>query len=329
MGPKPPVVPFRPLTIGDLFEGTFAAIRSNPRVMFTFSIATMAIVGVIAGIANAFVFQRLPDWTDGFDPSIIDPGAYPMMTLPTLSLQLVISLLQAGAAMLITGMLVLSVTNAVVGLNKGTSGTWEQLRPRFWSLVGTALLVGLIVGGIAVVGLTGLILVLVTVSTAMGDSGLFLGIMALILIPVFIVVIIWLSVRLYFATMCAVVEDVSPTQALGRSWKLTRGAFWRVLGRVALMLLVVGAASSILSGVITSVVLGLLSFLDAPWLIALVSTLLGALVSGLVQPVTASFNSLMYVDERIRKEGLGPRLQEALDVNRQDSAAAEAGPLPL
>lgn len=315
--PKPPVVPFRPLNIGDLFEGTFAAIRSNPKVMFTFSLVTMAIVGVIAGIANAFVFENLPAWADGFDPTALDPGASPMMTLPTLSLQLIVSVLQSAAAMLITGMLVLSVTNAVVGLNNDTTSTWQQLRPRFWNLVGTTLLVGLIIGAIATIGVIGIVVVVVAISSAVGDSGLFLGILVLVLVPVFIAAIIWLSVRLYFATMCTVVEDVSPTQALGRSWQLTKGAFWRVLGRVALMILVVGAASSILSGAVTTVVLGLLSFLDAPWLIGLVSTLLGALVSGLVQPVTAAFSSLMYIDERVRKEDLAPRLQAALDANRQ------------
>lgn len=328
-GPKPPVVPFRPISIGDLFEGTFAAIRSNPKVMFTFSLVTMAIVGTIAGIANAFVFENLPDWADGFDPTVLDPGSSPMMTLPTLSLQLVISVLQAAAAMLITGMLVLSVTNAVVGLNNDMTKTWGQLRPRFWNLVGTTLLVGLIIGGIAVIGVIGITLLIVAISSAIGDPGLFLGITVLLMIPVFIAVIIWLSIRLYFATMCAVVEDVSPTRALARSWNLTKGSFWRILGRVTLMILVVGAASSILSGAITAVVIGLLSFLDASWIIGLVSTLLGALVSGLVQPVTAAFSSLMYVDERVRKEGLAPRLQAALDANRQDQAQQEAQLPPL
>lgn len=321
-GPKPPVIPFHPLTIGDLFQGTFAAIRSNPKVMFVFSIAVMAVVGLVAAIANTFVAWQFPQWIDwmDFDPGLdsnnYGPGAF---SLPAMSIEMVVGLIQTGATMLIAGMLVLAVTNAVVGANRDLKGTWEQLKPKFWRLVGTSLLVGLIIGGVAVIGVIALFVVIAT--TIIADSsdspGTLLGLLILLLIPIFIAVVLWLTVRLYFATMCTVVEDVSPTRALQRSWQLTKGSFWRVLGRLLLMTIVVGAASSVLTGAINMIFTALLGAANAPWaLMFVVTSVVASLVTGLVQPVSASYNSLMYVDERIRKEGLGPRLQAALDANQ-------------
>lgn len=319
-GPTPPVIPFRPLSIGDLFQGTFAAIRSNPKVIFTFSIVTMAVVGLVVGLADAFALQRFPSWDSTFtDPNSFDPsGSFwgVSLTGPLLFTQVAVSLLQAAATVLLTGMLVLAVSNAIVGANRDLKGTWEQLKPRFWRLVGTTILVGLIVGAVLIVMVIPVLIATAFTITSDGGYAL-LGLLIFALIIGAVVVMIWLAVRLYFATMCVVVENISPTDALKRSWQLTKGSSWRILGRVILMLLVVGTATSLLSGTVGAVSMALFGLSSSTWLAAFLTTFLSSIVSGLVQPVSAAYGALMYVDERIRKEGLAPRLQAALVSNQR------------
>lgn len=322
-GPKPPVIPFRPLTLGDLFDGTFAAIRSNPQVMFTISLGVMAIVGVLSGIVTALIPEQ--DFTGeivmGDDIDFYMEGVTAMPGLLGGSVQGFVGILTAAASLLITGMLVLSVTNAVVGVNLDLKATWEELKPHFWRLVGTALLVWVILGVATFVA----IFVPIIIGTAMlfGFSNNAVGplILALVLVGLIgIAAVVWLSVRLYFATIVTVVEGASPTAALGRSWTLTKGAFWRTFGRLLLMGIIVSIVVGLVGGALSIAI----SFAGnvMPWAITVfLLALVSNLVAALAMPFSASFTSLMYVDERIRKENLGPALQAALD-------AGAAGPQP-
>ena len=316
-----PIIPFRPLTVGELFSGTFAAIRWNPKVMFTFSLLTMLAVGLLTGTFNAVVALNTPELkvvygSQAFDLEAI-LGADESMSGAAGLIQGSLGILQTGAGMLISGMLVLSVTGAVVGSKLGTSATWQELKPRFWPLVGTSILLGLIIAGVLLASgalVTGLVLVVLS-SGAVGLAaaiGIFLGLAVAALT-------IWVSVRLFMAPMITVVEKASPVRALDRSWEVTNGAFWRCLGRLLLVGLVVGAAVSILGGALSALIFALFGF-TAPWLSALIGTLAFAGLSGATQPVSAAFTALMYVDERIRKEGLASSLEAALAANEAGSA---------
>ena len=311
--PKPPVIPFRPLNLGNLFDGTFAAIRSNPRVMFAISLGVMGIVGVLSGIVSALVPETSIDQiTVGTDTefAVGMSDLYPVFS--DLGLQGIVGLISAAASLLVTGMLVLSVTNAVVGINLDLKATWEALKPHFWRLVGTSLLVWLIVGVVAaVIFIVPIVLVGIIALASSGDSMWFLGFL-IVLIPLGIIVTVWVSVRLYFATLVAVVEGAMPATAIRRSWTLTKGAFWRILGRMLLMSIIVAIVVGLLGGTISAVIVFGTSVL--PWPVtAFLLALVSALVSGLAMPFSASYTSLMYVDERMRKENLGPVLAQALD----------------
>ena len=124
-------------------------------------------------------------------------------------------------------------------------------------------------------------------------------------------VILWLSVRLYFPTMVAVVEETSPIVALKRSWQLTSGSFWRIFGRLLLLFAAMGTATGILSGVVGLIGGSIPGAFGASLTVFLVS-----LISGLMMPFSASYDSLMYVDARMRAEDLGPVLESAWKANR-------------
>lgn len=309
------MIPFRPLTLGNLFDGTFAAIRSNPRVMFAISLGTMLVVGVIGGLISALVPE--PNFAEYFGPEGSDflNQVVPAWPITSSAFEALFAIVSAAATLLVTGMLVLSVTNAVVGVNLDLSATWAELKPHIGRLIGTALLVWVILGAVGVAAV--LIASALTVGMALGTSSDSSGgvvLLAVLLALVGIAVMIWLGVRLYFATVVAVVEGASPGAALGRSWALTKGAFWRTLGRLLLMSIIVGIAAGLIGGIISAAIMFLGSFL--PWgLTSFFLALISSLVTGLTIPFSAAYVSLMYVDERFRKENLAPTLQQAFEQN--------------
>lgn len=305
-GSKPPIIPFTPVDMGQLFSGTFAAIRANPKVMFTISLVTMGFVGLLAGLVAAFsgpeVVSSFSSTDSGFEFEEVITGADTVGgTVATTVLDLVVP----AASLLVMGALVLVVTNAVIGRNLDLSATVDLLKGRIWKLIGAAILVWLVMFGVGL----GLFLVAILFATAFfGEpSGgvLLLGVVFLLAV---VGVIVWLGVRLYYATMVAVVEEASPRTALRRSWELTRGAFWRTFGRLLVVQVLVGLISGVLGAVV-----GFIVGIGNPQgsLLAFLTVFATALVSGLVAPISASYSALMYVDERMRTENLGPVLENA------------------
>ena len=308
------MIPFRPLSLGELFDGTFAAIRSNPKVMFTISMGFMAIVGVIGGIIAAMTPQETVGGaitSDGYD--VVFETIDVPSTFGFTGLHGILGLITAGVSLVVTGMLVLSVTNAVVGANLDLAATWAETKPRFWRLIGTALLVWLILMGLSFLALVLPLMLTGLFASGFSASRAVLG--PLLLVPIGLAIVAWMSVRLYFATMVTVVEGVSPTQAISRSWALSQGAFWRILGRLILVGLIVSIVVGLVSGGLSALIM--LGDNVWPWgLTAFLLALVSSLANGLAMPFSAAYGSLMYVDERIRKENLAPELARALAQNR-------------
>ena len=125
-----------------------------------------------------------------------------------------------------------------------------------------------------------------------------LGSIAIITIPV----VIWVWVRWAVDLPALFAEDVGPVKAIGRSWTLTRDNWWRVFGILLLVGIMVGLIQSALGalfGGIAALIPGLSDDIRAG-LVATVSTLVSALV-GALTPIAIT---LLYLDLRVRKEGL-------------------------
>ena len=91
-------------------------------------------------------------------------------------------------------------------------------------------------------------------------------------------------------------------KAVGRSWNLVRDNWWRTLGIliiVSIMVSLIQTALGFLFGGVAAVVPGLNSDLRAG-LITTLTTIVDALV-GAIQPIAIT---LLYLDLRVRKEGL-------------------------
>ena len=146
------------------------------------------------------------------------------------------------------------------------------------------------------------------------SPGLFILFLMLLLFLVIAtgVAIAFIAVRLSVAPAALVLENIGVIEGIKRSWALTRGNFWKVLGTLFLA----GLITSIISGAISGAtgVVGSGFAVIAPEMYAFfmaLITFITAVLSALVLPFNASVTALIYVDLRMRNEGLDVELRQA------------------
>jgi len=125
-----------------------------------------------------------------------------------------------------------------------------------------------------------------------------IGAIAIVTIPV----VIWVLIRWSVAIPALFAEGVGPVNALGRSWNLVRDNWWRTLGIlfiVGIMVSLIQTALAALFGGVTAVLPGISDDIRAG-LLTTVTTIVDALV-GAIQPIAIT---MLYLDLRVRKEGL-------------------------
>jgi hypothetical protein len=126
----------------------------------------------------------------------------------------------------------------------------------------------------------------------------FVGAIAIVTIPV----VLWVAIRWSVALPALFAEGIGPVKALGRSWNLVRDNWWRTVGIliiVTIMVSLIQTALAFLFGGVAAVVPGLSDDLRAG-VVTTVTTLVDALV-GAITPIAIT---MLYLDLRVRKEGL-------------------------
>ena len=126
----------------------------------------------------------------------------------------------------------------------------------------------------------------------------FVGAIFIVTIPV----VLWVVIRWSVALPVLFAEGIGPVKALGRSWNLVRDNWWRTVGIliiVTIMVSLIQTALQFLFGGVAAVVPGLSDDLRAG-VLTTVTTLVDALV-GAITPIAIT---MLYLDLRVRKEGL-------------------------
>ncbi len=130
-------------------------------------------------------------------------------------------------------------------------------------------------------------------------TGLLIAVFGLLLVLrafgaiVWVVIAVFLFTRLAVSVQALVVEDQRGSKALRRSFDLTSGHFWHVLGAV------------LLAGIIAGIVSAVITAIGAAGGIVL-RIIFAAIAAILTTPFTALVGVLIYIDLRARKESLGP-----------------------
>ncbi|QFZ21033.1 hypothetical protein [Saccharothrix syringae] len=286
--PKPGVIPLRPLSFSDILDGSFATMRAHPKLVFGGSAVVVAITQLVNLLLLWPVYDDLTLMT-ALDPyadsreSLEQLESYFWSTAVTSGIALLISTL---TTVLLSGFITVVVGQAVVGKPIGFTEAWAQLKPRLLPLLGVSLLYTLLV----VVGF------------------------ALCVLPG-----VWVWVLFALVTPAVVLEHASVGQSLRRSRELVRGVWWRTFGILLLAFVLAAIVSSIIQapfGLLgTDFSAALRGEVVAPTTTALLLSALGGTIAGaVVYPFSASVQVLLYLDRRIRREGMDIMLARAAGV---------------
>ena len=125
----------------------------------------------------------------------------------------------------------------------------------------------------------------------------------------------WLAVMVSLTIPVVVLERRNPFSAVGRSWRLVLGSYWRVFGIYVLMYLVMWILSFIVSlplELITGLAGASVGGGRATITLALAALTIGEIViTSLALTIETGVVVLVYADMRMRKEGMDLVLQQA------------------
>lgn len=319
---KPGIIPLRPLSIGDIYQGAFAAIKTNARTMFGFTTALLGVAIVISiGINYLIINLVLPSYINTNSPYASVFGS----VFTTFS-QLGGTLLQVLATVLLSGLIVVAVSRSVLGRVASSKEVWERTKSKFLPLIGLNIITSIISGLMMIIGIAVFFVLLASVaSTAKTETELFQG-LGITLVGLLILMVIsalvssYLSIKFSVASPAMVLENLGVFAAIGRSWSLTRGNFWRLFGINILTAIITSMVAGIFGGIAGAlgaifVVVGssspedVIASLNTTYILTMVMSTIAQL---LILPFTSSVNALLYIDLRMRKEGLDVELRNAV-----------------
>ena len=319
---KPGIIPLRPLSIGDIYQGAFAAIKTNARTMFGFTAALLGVALVISvGINYAIINLVLPNY---LSPS--SPYAAVFTSLSGSFSQLGGTLLQVLATVLLSGLIVVAVSRSVLGRVASSKEVWERTKSKFLPLIGLNIITSIISGLMMIIGIVVFFVLLASAASTAKTDREFLQDLGVSLVGLLILMVIsalvssYLSIKFSVASPAMVLENLGVFAAIGRSWSLTRGNFWRLFGINILTAIITFMVAGIFGGIAEAlgaifIVVGssspedMIASLNTTYILIMVMSTIAQL---LILPFTSSVNALLYIDLRMRKEGLDVELRNAV-----------------
>ncbi|KAA9155034.1 hypothetical protein FPZ12_030705 [Amycolatopsis acidicola] len=278
---KPGVIPLRPLRVGEILDGAVATMRRYPGLVFGVS-AVVAIVSVALNFGADY-------WLLSNQPTLQAPGAGATeqeqlqylgdvfkQSSSQLGIALVISVL---ARTFLSGFMTVVVGKAVLGRPVTFGEAWAELRPRLLALFGVT--------------------VLFTIMVAVGAA-------------IFLIPGVLLYVLFSLAAPALVLEQSTLGESLRRSRALVWGNWWRVFGILLLTViaqLIIGSVIQIpfnLQGSLTGA-----DVAGESMGAQLLSALGSVVAQTVIAPFVAGATALLYIDQRMRREGMDIQLARA------------------
>jgi branched-subunit amino acid transport protein len=289
--PAPGGVPLRPLALGDIYSGAVNSARRNPAA--TFGLA--AIMATIYGVVYAII--RLVITRQG-----TSPGEGGWLLLASYPLSILVQYVT-------TGMLTAVIGRGVLGRKVGFSEAWHNAR--LASVIGAALLLAVLEFAPFAI-LAGLVVVL-----AVAHAGGFAVLVGVVGGIAAFVTYILLGVRLCLTMPAVVLERLRPWAAIRRSWGLSQLSFWRLFGIKLLTLIIITIASFVIEIPFDLAAGGGGTLLGSSStrtgvLFVVVGGLGGIVALSLMQPMKTGTTVLLYLDLRMRREGLDLALRNAV-----------------
>jgi hypothetical protein len=274
--PKPGVIPLRPLGLSEILDGAITTMRTYPKQMLGVSaivstIANLLTTGVLLVIINGtnLLYAELPQRATEADIAVENLRITLILAAPSL----VITIL---ARMFLSGLLTIVIGKAVLGQPVSTGEAWRHIRPRFGALIGVSLLYTLMVW---------------------------------VAVFAFVIPGVWLYVMFSLASTALILEGAKVGRSFGRSRLLVRGAWWRTFGILLLAALIAGILNYIIQIPFNLIGGGLNAITGTgpqpDIAVVLLLTAIGAIIAEtFTLPFSSGVTTLLYVDRRMRREGM-------------------------
>ncbi|MEW2479993.1 hypothetical protein AB0876_10415 [Mycobacterium sp. NPDC049093] len=294
------VIPLRPLSLTDIFNGSLAYVRTNPKA--TLGLATVV---VLASQIVTLALQIGPLSALGeFDPAL--QGETPSSgTIAVFAIGAFVGIVVTTlASLLLSGMLTVVIGRSVFGGSITIGEAWRRLRGRLPALIGLTVLQAL-----ALVVIVGIVAVVIVGAGALG-GGLAAFAIGMPLVLLTLLGVLYVSTVLLFAPAVIVLEHLGIVDAVKRSFTLVNKDFWRVFGIWVLATIVaavmawgVGAPFNVAGQIMTMVA-------EGPTVPGLILTAVGGAIGQIVTaPFSAGVVVLLYADRRFRAEAFDLMLQ--------------------
>ncbi len=321
---KPGVIPLRPLGVTEILDGAITTIRRNLAAMLGLSAVVAATTQILSSALLAWVF--------GETITQPDLGMTEAETFDALArgipAALIGWLVTVVVTVFLTGVLTVVVGQAVLGRDLSIGQAWRESKGRLPRLLGLTFLYTLIYFSPAIVVLLAALGLAAVGGTAAAALVVLLGVAA---VPV----TIWLYVRYALSTPSLMLETTTAegatrpirvVESLRRSATLVKTSWWRVFAILLLILFI-----TFLIGQVVAVPFGVPSMLgtsaaDDPVTWYVLNTLAGMISATITAPFAAAATALLYIDRRIRREGLDIELARAAGVDLHGRGGSGAPP---
>lgn len=312
---QPGIIPLRPLNLGEIFNGAFQAMRQAPAVMFGLVLGMWAVMSVIVttliwlGSKSTLFSDTLINDSNLDDPSIALTALSDFIgqTIPGL-------IVNAILGIVITSLTLAIITSAlaslVLGRRPSPGDAWHGAAPSIgkillFSLLQIAISTVLVLWcslPIGIMLLRGLAADFEDITIQDIGFSLMLFLLAL---TTGIVAYIFISIKLLFTVPCLVMENATLGTAMKRSWQLTKGSFWRITGIMILTYLIIMTLISVL-GAVGGFIPAIASFIapDNYGVVIGASVFFQNILNGIYMPFLTGVSGLLYIDVRMRREGL-------------------------
>lgn len=306
---RPGIIPLRPLGLGEIYDGAFGAIRRNPKVMLGVVALVIAVATIIATIIGYLTAPAANRWLGDLVEDVDPTGEAGLDSLGSqLSTSLLVTLAVSIASIIATGLLIVAISRSVIDKPFTTGDLWAQVRTKVVGLLAIALMPSVAIALLAAVLLVGVYLV-----AQVAGAGV-VGLVTLVVMVVIVVAAVWLSVRFMLTSAAYVLEGQGLGKAVRRGWMLSRRSFWRLFGIYLLSNIITGTVAQLVL-VPATIIAQLLfpsGYMVEPGGVA-VMTLAQIVAYTITTAFLSSVIALLYIDVRMRREGLDVELAAAAD----------------
>jgi len=283
----------RPLGVGDIVDRVFAVYRARPLPFLAIAtVPYLLLVLVITGLALAFASSFIGLAT------ITDQAASGTVPDPALVLSAIGSLVVFGIVVGVAAVVILSAQSAalVAAMGKGYLGKPIAISEAFRD--GLRAAPTLIAAGLLVfIALIVLWVVLILIA-ALSNQALIFVVASLAAV----VGTVYVVSSTLVVPVVATIERVGPIQAIRRSWSLSTGNRWRIIGLQLLLIILNVVIGALLSSVFVS------ALISDPTARTIAQQIANLVANVAWAPVQWGTFAILYYDLRVRREAFDLQL---------------------